>query len=60
MSEGKGKSVGGVGCGRFGQGEEALDHLGNSGFLRRAVANNGLFHFSRSDFVNFETGFGNN
>src|SRR5262245_20108203 len=58
ISEGKGEGVGGVRRGRFWQREEALDHFGDGGFLRRAVANDGLLHFSRSDFVNFKARFG--
>ena len=50
--------VGGVGRGRFGQVQQALNHFGNGGFLRRAVADDGLFHLAGRHFENFQTGFG--
>ena len=48
-----------VGRGRFGQIQHPLDHFGDGGFLRRAVADDGLFHLAWRDFKNFQTGLGN-
>ena len=52
------QGVGGVGRGRLGQIQKPLDHFGDGGFLRRAVADDGLFHFARGDFENFQAGLG--
>ena len=58
MGQRQRQRVGGVGRGRFGQVQQPLDHFGDGGFLRRAVADDGLFHLARGDFKNFQTRFG--
>jgi len=57
-SQGQRQGIGGVGCGRFGQLEHALDHFGHGQFLGRAVANDRLLNFARRDFVNFQARLG--
>lgn len=47
-----------VGRGQFGEVQHPLHHFGNGEFLRRAVADDGLFHFARGDFKNFNSSFG--
>ena len=58
MGERQRQRVGGVGRGRFGQVQHALHHLGDGQFLRRAVADDGLLHLARGDFVNLQAGLG--
>ncbi len=58
MGQRQRQRVGGVRRGRFGQVQQTLDHFGDGGFLRRAVADDGLFHLARGDFKNFQAGFG--
>ena len=48
-----------VGRGQFVQVQKPLHHFGDGGFLRRAIADNGLLHFARGDFKNFNPSFGN-
>jgi len=48
-----------IGRGQFGEVQHPLHHFGDGEFLRRAVADDGLFHFAWGDFKNFNSSFGN-
>ena len=54
MRERQRQRVGSVGRGRLRQTQQALHHFGDRHFLRRAVADDGLLHFARRDFVNVQ------
>ena len=58
VRERQGQGVGGVGRGRFRQVQESLHHFCDRHFLRRAVADDGLLHFARGDFVDVQAGLG--
>src|SRR6185503_2377130 len=51
VGERKREGVGGVGRGRRGQRQQTLHHVGYRQLLRCAIADDGLLHFARSDFV---------
>jgi len=59
MGQGQRQGVGGVGRGRLGQIQQALNHSGDGGFLCGAVTDDGLFYFARRDFKNVQPGLGN-
>ena len=59
MCKSQGERVRGVGRRWLGQTQHALNHFGDGQFLGRAIPDDGLFHFTRRKFVNFQAGLRN-
>ena len=58
MGQRQRQRVGRIRRGQFGQVQHALHHFGHRELLRGAVADDGLLHLARRQFINLQAGFG--
>ena len=58
MCQGQGQGIGGIWFRHFRQPQHPLNHFGDREFLRGAITDNGLLHFSRGHLIDFQSGLG--